>query len=143
MRAHVKSEHGIDYSAGGFRELGIPLLRGRGFTAADRLGVEDQLTDRIRSAEAQTAAKRARLAERQVYAVAAQLSRYVDYLDFEMVGRNSGVRENDVIIISPANPGESLYYWVVPIQTRGLDFEYQLIHWIRSRNFCISGRVEL
>jgi hypothetical protein len=49
-------------------------------TGADRLGLETRLAELIRAAEEQAAAKRAQLAERQVYAVHAGLSRYVDYL---------------------------------------------------------------
>jgi hypothetical protein len=70
--------HRLDYlglDRGVLEDLVDELL-----TGADRLGLEAQLAELIRSAEEQTAAKRAQLAERQVYAVYTRLSRYLDYL---------------------------------------------------------------
>lgn len=63
----------------------LELLVGELITGADRIGLEAALLDLIQAAEAQTAAKRARLAERQVYAVSNHLARYVDYLGFDQV----------------------------------------------------------
>ena len=49
-------------------------------TAADRLGLEGQLVAMLEEAEAQTTATRARLVERQVFAAATRVDRFVDYL---------------------------------------------------------------
>lgn len=49
-------------------------------TAADRLGLELQLIELLEEAEAQTTATRARLVERQVFAAASRMDRFVDYL---------------------------------------------------------------
>jgi hypothetical protein len=49
-------------------------------TAADRLGLEIRLSDLTRDVEAQSAARRALLAERQVFSAATCLGRFIDYL---------------------------------------------------------------
>lgn len=54
-------------------------------TAADRLGLEARLLDLLEVAEAQTTATRTRLVERQVFAAASRMDRFVDYLGMEEV----------------------------------------------------------
>jgi hypothetical protein len=49
-------------------------------TAADRLGLERDLTELLAEAETQAAAKRTGVAERQVYVAHARIARFVDYL---------------------------------------------------------------
>ena len=49
-------------------------------TAADRLGLEARLLELLEAAEAQTTATRTRLVERQVFAAASRMDRFVDYL---------------------------------------------------------------
>jgi hypothetical protein len=49
-------------------------------TAADRLGLEARLLELLEEAEAQTTATRSRLVERQVFAAASRIDRFVDYL---------------------------------------------------------------
>jgi hypothetical protein len=49
-------------------------------TAADRLGLEGKLLELLEAAEAQTTATRTRLVERQVFAAASRMDRFVDYL---------------------------------------------------------------
>lgn len=52
-------------------------------TAADRLGLERELIALIDEAEGQAAAKRAGLAERQVYVAHRRIARFVNYLGFD------------------------------------------------------------
>ena len=65
--------------------LGIPKdvledIVGELITGADRMALEQGLLGQIQGAEQQTAAKRSKLAERQVFAVSARLARYMDFL---------------------------------------------------------------
>jgi hypothetical protein len=55
-------------------------LTGELITAADRLGLEGELTALIDEAEMQAGATRSRLAERQVHVAHARIARFVDYL---------------------------------------------------------------
>ncbi len=55
-------------------------LTGELVTAIDRLGLENELIAVIDEGESQTAAKRSRLAERQVSIAHARIARFVDYL---------------------------------------------------------------
>jgi hypothetical protein len=77
-------------------------------TAADRVGLETEITDLVADAESQAAAKRASLAERQVYVAHARIARFVDYLGFDdidadarprsLVGRHLGVFEPPPVV---------------------------------------------
>ncbi len=58
-------------------------LIGELITAADRLGLEQDLVRLVDEAEGQAAAKRAGLAERQVHVVHARIARFVDYLGLD------------------------------------------------------------
>jgi hypothetical protein len=58
-------------------------LVGELITGSDRLALEKGLLALIQDAEVQAGAKRARLAERQVFAVGARLARFVDYLGYD------------------------------------------------------------
>lgn len=58
-------------------------LIGELITAADRLGLEHSMVALIEAAEAQSAATRAKLAERQVFVTSARIARFVDQLGFD------------------------------------------------------------
>ena len=73
--------------------LGIPKdvledIVGELITGADRMALERDLLEQIQDSEQQTAAKRSKLAERQVFAVSARLARYTDFLGCDDIPAN-------------------------------------------------------
>lgn len=67
-------------------------LIGELIIAADRLGLERDLTALIDESEGQAAAKRAGLAERQVHVAYRRIARFVDYLGFDDVDQDARPR---------------------------------------------------
>jgi hypothetical protein len=70
----------IDLERGVVEDLISELI-----TAADRLELDQVLIGLIDSAESQTAAMRSQLAERQVFATATRINRFVDYLGCDLL----------------------------------------------------------
>jgi len=76
----------------GIGRAALEDLIGELITAADRLGLERDLTALIDESEGPAAAKRAGLAERQVHVAYRRIARFVDYLGFDDVDQDARPR---------------------------------------------------
>jgi len=103
-------------------------------TAADRLGLETRLSDLTRDAEAQSAARRALLAERQVFSAATCLGRFIDYLGVAELSPNrrpvSAIDAQRPLFAPPPTipPGERPQLAPMPIRYA----EHFILDWLEA-----------